>query len=466
MLAITGRGYLDHLGRAITGTMPIANQGDKGTYWIDYEVFFGASLSFNLSLSISNGSNVITLQGANWADLGITTGDTVVWGDIKNFEDVTILSGNSVASIIDGNELTISAPLANTDSGVSGTIYVWKSPQAIKTNMNLIPRDQPSGIQSFIDGSSLTLVNNAIGGMSVSDVLPLTIVGNQSGGAIVSASIERLANSRGGNATNYRVKIVFYWWLYLTNFEDMFFDAETVTPYVFITFLPLWNNPSVSLSGGFKPLNEGNSGFRNENFNQNPNPFTIVGMRWFDGVNQIDGFDYSKVNTFEIEVMSNTGFGAFSGLIFFNDISDSDEYSASQSNNNGDYSILRHTIFAEKANIPVPSSGNSISSYLGTNGEQLTFNIDTSVSGNIMTISGTISGNNAFISKFSDDDNLEKTFAFLVRTESASFGASNYSDTVNLLAWRGVAENYPPILGNYFDGIELHDHADTLIHTY
>lgn len=467
MLTVSDRGYKDHLGRAITGKMPIANQGDKGTYWVDYEVFFGASLSFNLSVAISDGSPIVTLNGANWGDLGIASGDSINWGTVKNFEGNPIISGLSVVTIVNGNELTITAPFANTDTGISGTIYVVKSPQAVKTWINLLPKEIDSGLGSMIDATSIQLVNDDISGMAVSDVLTLLPIGSQSGGGVVSTTIERLADRRDGNAKAYRIEFTFYWWLFLTNYKNDFFDVDCVSPYVETKFLPLWNNPSVALTAGFKPAGDGNSGFSDENFNQNPNNFVVDSMTWSDGTNTVAGFDYSKVSEFEIKVTSLTGgFGSYTGLIFFNDIQDKDKYSSSTTNNNGDYSHLRHTIFAENAFIDTIGTVQTFDSFLGVNGEKLTISASATVVGAVMTIIGTITPNAQFITTFEDENNDEKMFKFLVREESASFGASNYSDTVNLTAWRGIGESYPPVLGGYFTQAELYDHADNLIHTY
>lgn len=469
MLQVTSRTYKDHLGRSITGNMPIANQGDKGTYILKYECYFGGSLSFNLSISVSAGSPVITLNGANWADFGIGEGDTVIWTDIKNSQGDSVISGTTVVYIVDGNNLTIGAPMPVTDLAVSGEFHISKAPEAVSVNLNLIPKEQPSGIASLIDGTAVTLVNNNISGMSVSDVLPLSQIGNLSGGGIAYAQIKRLADTRAGAAKNYEIQIDFYWWYFLNEKADLFFDIETVAPYVECAFLPRWNNPSIALRSQFKPLGDGNSGFRDENFNQKPNHFNIVSASWTDGTNAIGGFDYSKDSYFNVEVenINAGGFGAKLGLIFFNDIQDADFYSASPNNNNGDYSHLQHTIFSEYADIIVGGSVVSFDSQTGKNGEKLSFtNVKAEMSGANVVFSGKITPNAQFISTFSDANNLEKIFTLLVRCESASFSPSNYSDTVNLTAWTGEAKDYPPILGGYFENVWLYDHADNLIHTY
>lgn len=468
MLEVFDRGYKDHLGRAITGKMPIANQGDKGTYWVDYEVFFGLTLSFDVSIQLTAGSSNWTLNGATWGDIGITSGDTIVTVGVTNTNDSPLADSSILISLVNGNVATlVTGASAINQMFVGGTIYVVKSPQAVKTWLNLLPKEIDSGLGSMIDTTSIQLVNDDISGMSVSDVLTLLPIGSQSGGGVVSTTIERLADRRGGNAKAYRIEFTFYWWLFLTNYKNDFFDVDCVSPYVETKFLPLWNNPAVSLTSGFKPVGDGNSGFSDENFNQNPNNFIVDSMTWSDGANTIAGFDYSKVSEFEIKVTSLTGgFGNYTGLIFFNDIQDKDKYSSLTTNNNGDYSHLKHTIFAENALIDTVGTVQTFDSFIGVNGEKLTISASATVVGSVMTIIGATIPNAQFTTTFEDENNDEKTFKFLVREESASFGASNYSDTVNLTAWRGIGESYPPILGGYFTLAELYDHADNLIHTY
>lgn len=470
MLTVFNRAYFDHLGREITGKMPIGNQGDKGSYQVDYEVYFGGTLSYNLSISTTAGSFEMTLNGANWADYGITAGDIVNFSDLKDAEETGGFTGTREVVLVNGNVAVVTTAFAPLSfMYVSGEFYVTKNPEAVKTFLNLIPSDQPSGLGSLIDSTSIASTRNDILTMGILDIRTLTPIGNQSGGGIESITIQRLANRKSDRAKAYRIKYTFYWWYFLTNKEDLFFDVDCVAPYVETYFLPQWNNPSVALMTGFKPLGDGNSGFRNENFNQNPNKFVVDSMKWFDGINQIGGFDYAKPVDFEIKISktTGTGFGTKAGLIFFNDIQDQDVYSASQSNNNGDYSHLRHTIFAEFSQITVGGSASTFDSYLGVNGEKITFsNVLAAEVAGILTITGTTTPNALFTAKFDDPNNSEKMFVFLARTETISPPATNYSDTVNLMVWRGIGEAYPPILGSYFTQAELFDHSDQLIYAY
>src|SRR5690554_3963694 len=101
MLQVTSRTYKDHLGRSIAGNMPIANQGDKSTYILNYECYFGGTVSFNVSISASVDSYQMTMNGANWSDYGITAGDVVVFVDLKDAEEDATISGSKTVSIVD-----------------------------------------------------------------------------------------------------------------------------------------------------------------------------------------------------------------------------------------------------------------------------------------------------------------------------------------------------------------------------
>ena len=464
MLTVINRQYKDHLGRVITGSMPIANQGDGAYYILDYEVYFGGNLSYNLSFSTSNGSPIVTLNGANWSDFGISSGDTIEFVAINNATNDAPFTGSKVVNLVNGNQMTLSTSWADSQMYVSGEFYVNKSPEAVKSSINLIPNTQNSGLASFIDNSVVNLVNNDISGMAVNDVLPVDVEGDLSGSAILQSTIERLADRKSGKAKAYRLEIQYINWLYLSRFAPMFFSSECTTPFVSTSFLPLWNNPAVALSSDFKLENDGNSGFRDENFNGNVDNFKVVSMAWEDADgNSIGGIDSAKDSffTLQIENISGGGFGWQVGLIIFNDIEDEDIYSADVINNNGDYSHLNHTLFTQKENIPSNGVLNVINGSVGLSGEQLIVEVTVTVSGNVITYEGKVTPNAAFTANFVSSNN--KRFVMLARVESATFGASNYSDTVNKTAWIGEVEDYPPVLGSYYVGIVVNDHANNQI---
>lgn len=464
MLTVIDRKYKDHLGRLINGNMPIANQGDKGTYILDYEVYFGGNLSYNLSFSTSDGSPIITLNGANWSDFGISSGDTIEFVSIDNATNDAQFTGSKTVNLVNGNQMTLSTAWDSSQMYVSGEFYVNKSPQAVKSSINLIPNTQNSGLASFIDNSIVNLVNNDISGMAVSDVENLSIEGDLSGSAILQATIERLADRKARRAKAYRLEIQYINWLYLSRFAPMFFSNECTTPFVSTSFLPLWNNPAVALSSDFKLENDGNSGFRDENLNGNVDNFKVLSMTWLDADGySIGGIDSAKESSFKFQVenVAGGGFGSNVGLILFNDIEDEDVYSADPLNNNGDYSHLNHTLFTEKHNIPSDGTSTVINGSVGVNGEQLTIEVEATATGDAITYEGKVTPNAEFTATFASSNN--KRFVMLARVESATFGASNYSDTVNKTAWIGDVEDYPPVLGSYYTNIVVNDHANNQI---
>lgn len=464
MLTVINRQYKDHLGRLITGNMPIANQGDKGTYILDYEVYFGGYLSYNLSISTSPGSPITILNGADWSDFGISSGDTIEFVGLYDATNEHTFNGSATVNLVNGNQMTLAASWIDAQMYVGGEFYVNKSPQSVKSSLNLIPNTQNGGLASFIDNSVVNLINDDISGMAVNDVLPLNIEGDLSGSAILQATIERLADRKSGRAKAYRLEIQYINWLYLSRFAPMFFSNECTTPFVSTTFLPLWNNPAVALTSDFKLENDGNSGFRDENFNGNVDNFKVISMAWFDADGYpIGGIDSAKDSffTLQIENIAGGGFGSEVGLILFNDIEDEDAYSADPLNDNGDYSHLNHTLFTQKEDIPTSGTLTVINGSVGLNGEQLTVEVTATVSGNIITYQGKVTPNAEFTATFANSN--DKRFVMLARVESDDFGASNYSDTVNKTVWIGEVEDYPPFLGSYYTNIVVNDHANNQI---
>lgn len=461
-LQVKQRWYVDHLGRTIG--FPVGNQGDKGVYVVEYSCFFGTYATQNSPIQvIGGGDTTIQLSQGTWEELGITSGDTIII-DLQNDEGDLVLIGSTTVLIVEGNELRIDFSYSYSFTSFNGFVYSNKTPQSVETLFNLIPHDQNDGMESFIDSSITKLRYNNLASLNPSNSAPMTLVGNVSGSIINSAVISRLNNETdpisGGNILIYQISISFQWYGYLSAFlQDYFFDGKTVTPIVKTSIFPQFNNMGILLSNTFKLQNDGNSGFRDENFNQGVDNFTVDSFVWRDvNSNPIGAFDYQNPSRFEFQVTSLAGFGNNFGLIFFNDVQDLDTISANTDNNNGDFNHARHTILAEVATLTA-TTGQSFNSVLGVNGEQLSFSeINISVAGNIATVTGLITPNSQFADKFSEPDYLEKNFAFLFRCETSSFGANNYSTTVNSTLWTGQGEVAPIILGQFDGGRTIYDH--------
>lgn len=466
MITVTNREYKDHLGRVIAGGMPIANQGDRGAYSLNYAVFHGVVVTNNTVIEVVQGSPAsLVLSGVEngWNGIGAVAGDTLEL-ELTDQQGTTLTLSVPI-TIVDGNTLVIGLNIPFQFTASEGHAYINKTPQAVDCFINLVPSDSSGNTESIIDNTVVRISNSNISGLAVGANAPLTEAGNRSGAIINLAKIYRLANSSlyGGVVYNYRVEIDFTWWLFLSVFQqDYFFDIKTTTPFIRSSFYPIFNNFGTALTADFKPETDGNSGFRNENFNQNESPFSIESFIWKDtSGNVIESFDYSQDVEFEFDLMTSDTFGTNFGLIFFNDIQDVSEISADVSNDNGQYNHARHTIFAEKATLTA-TVGQSFSSSLGKDGEKIDFtDIEISISGSIATIKGKASPNTEFIEKFSNPENSEKTFTMLVRSETASVPASNYSKTVNTTAWEGEGEIAPVILGAFpFHDEEIYDHVN------
>lgn len=466
MINVIKREYRDHLGRLITGGMPIANQGDRGTYYIDYAVFHGVAVTNNTVIEVVQGApSRLVLSGVNngWSGIGAVAGDTLFFSLVD--QEGTDLTGSSIINVVDGNTLVLDFSLPVQFTASEGYAYINKTPQAVDSFINLIPSDSTGSTESIIDGTVVRVSNSNISGLAVGSDAPLIEVGNRSGGIVNFAKIYRLENTSlyGGTVYNYRIEINFTWWLFMSIFnQDYFFDIKTVTPFVRSSFYPIFNNFGTALTADFKPETDGNSGFRNENFNQNESQFKIESFIWKDlEDNVIEAFDYSKQVKFELELSTLDTFGTNFGLIFFNDIQEISEISADASNNNGSFNHARHTILAEKSDL-TQTSGQSFISYAGKNGEEIEFtDISISISGSIATISGQTSPNSEFIDNFSNPENSDKRFVLLVRSETASVPSSNYSKTVNTTAWEGDGEIAPIILGGFpFHDEIIFDHVN------
>ncbi len=465
MISINTRSYRDHLNRVIAGGMPIANQADEAIYITSFKLFHGTILNDSVSVQLVAGTPAqLIVSGVEngWAGLGISAGDTIAVS-LEAIDGSSTVSGNFAVNIVDGDTLTSSGfPISINSS--EGFVYVNKSPQAFEANINLVPSDGGDNLNSIIDNTTIRLINENISTLGVGSGVSLTQIGNRSGGIIRNATLGRKPDSftsQGILVREYELAIRFVWWGYLSVFgEDYFQDASCITPIVKATFFPVFNDHATQLSTTFKPLTDGNSGFRNENFNQNPNPFNVQTFTWKDeNDNPIGAFDYSQNCKFEAEISSTIGFGTNFGLIFFNDIGDTDLITATTENTIGNYGHDQLTLLGEKADLTA-TTGQSLTSALGINGEQYTISgIEISTTGTIATVKGQFFPNQAFTDKFSDENNTEKDFAFLFRCEGTSLPATNYSKTVNNLIWKGTGDVSPIILGEYPMTSSIFDHA-------
>lgn len=452
-LQIKSTGYFDHLGRSIG--FPIANQGDKGTHRITYQCFFGVHATQGMPIQIIGGADtIIQLAQGNWSDHGIVAGDSVTF-NFANYENTVTFSGTVNALSVDGNSLRIEYGWSQSMISMNGYLYTNKTPQALESDFNLIPSTQASGMESIIDTSVTRFRADSIASLAVNGTVNLVQIGNKSGSIVEDIELKRLANEvdplSGGNVLVYQVDVKFTWWGYLTElFQDYFFNAKTITPIISTRVFPQFNNYGVRMENTYKLPNDGNSGFRNENFNQGISEFQLTSFTWKDvSDNVIGAFDYSQPCKFEATINTNSTFGTNFGLIFFNDIQDLTSISAGINNDNGQYSHEQLTLFGQVANLTTSSTG-TFTTATGVNGEQLTFSgITVAVSGTTATIKGTLTPNSEFTAKFEDENNFEKRFGLLFRSETASFPQPNYSTTVNTTLWVGNGEVAPVVLGAY-----------------
>jgi hypothetical protein len=449
-LTVTNRAYKDHLGRTINGKMPIGNMGDKGVYSIDVECEFAVYLSFNLTVSVNTGSSTIILNGGTWNEYGFNSGDSFTV-EIWNFEHDKSFTGTLTINIINGSEMTINGiTFTETFVATTGYLYVNKAPQSILTEFNLTPHDS-NNLQSLVDATTPRYINNAINGLAVSGSAFLNPLLDYSGHGIEQVKITRNSDTKSGRARNYTIEVTFYWWLYLSEFTDEFFDTATVTPIIKPTFYPLWNDVSSFLTTTFKAVGDGNSGFRNENFNQNVNNFKILSSVFKNSVNNnvIGGIDYLRKTKFEITVenVNSLGFGNKLGLVMFNDLQDKLNYQTNATLKNFKHTEI--TALLEHNELTMGGAGVTINSKTNNNGGSYTItNAKVEMVGANAKFSGEIEFNAQFKAQLSTEE--ENNFVLLVRCESSSFSANNYSDTVNLLAWIGEAKSYPVIMGKYW----------------
>jgi hypothetical protein len=296
-----------------------ANGGD----WVDGQSLFttrfqAGSGTSNKITYYNQGSNYwLQFDNASWADAGFLEGDTItITATVyANGQNSQAQSWVSTITYINGNELYLNAPLGPYIGGfgtpgngttfpldgiLSGmSVVADKLPNALEFYFNLTPNGTVS-LNSLIDSELNRFELQDVDAMTIADVLPMTQLGNKSGGLIKDVNITYLANNTGG----YNDFKVTYKFLQYVIIQDGFIipavyeNAGHVAPIINIKGFAQYGNPNGVLQDTTTNL-EANTGEYNENYNGAPNNYTLQSIVWNNVLGDvIEALDYSATSSF------------------------------------------------------------------------------------------------------------------------------------------------------------------------
>lgn len=335
-LSITDRTYKTRNNAA--ALFPIANAGQIVTETFKINVDFNF-ISSNTEQVLFVAVNKLQLIGSSnpvWAEKGIAIGDVLeLSGTIAINANITLTSTSVTVIDIVGNLMTVqpniepTVPLpppfqndtvvgslmpqtSGTNSNTPLTIVntTNSAPDAIEFYHNLIANSTTSGINSLFDGEVNRFLVEGVGAMVVTDVIQCQILGKKSGGAYISAQLERLADVSGQRVYEVTLRYGNPYKFFDADFTEPlpYQSNESLKPFYRVICYPQYNNPNAGLQVETSNL-LGNFGWYNENFNQGENDFTVESVTILDSLgNALTQPDHSQENTIKIVINGSAAF--------------------------------------------------------------------------------------------------------------------------------------------------------------
>lgn len=263
----------------------------------------GFTSTTNQQVVVSASNELTVFGGVNWSDFGIVVGNSIdidATGSAINVT-VTVTEINGNVLVHDGD---LSANLSETyPTPDNSSLVVVNNTNSdidqLDVLFNLINNDANSGEQSLIDGEVNKIRFSGVSAMVATDTVTGVVLGNKSGGAIISALLTKDASNE------YTLDIDFANWLDYVDLEPnetpSYYVADaSIKPYFKFEGKVEASNPNSSIvSTYFDTL--GNVGFIGENYNQGVNPFTPISVTLTtDDGQELEQIDHTQPTNVQI----------------------------------------------------------------------------------------------------------------------------------------------------------------------
>jgi len=391
MLQVIGRKFIDDQARELS--FPFFSGYDRVRAVYSVEIDFSINLSFSNAV-VKDGNSLILTSGS-WEDFGI-----IVGADISGTYGANTIPGGTTITYIDGGLMMTDTALSGTDgdSFPSGSIVCDVDPDALEFYFNLIPNSVSGGQNSLIDNEVNRFQVFLDGLTTGGGTLPFSQLGNKSGGAGISAIVDRTGT------TTYDIYIYFNSWG--VKLPSEFLASACLKPYIKIIAYPQFNNPTVSIETVNTP-SDANTGLWNEVGNGATPAYDLDSISWFGG-----SFFYNEESIFTAVINGNfDATSKFNVCIFFDSDIDSEYKNLPLSLNNN----LMFNSSNSALGIGV-SSG--FVSGTRADGSNFTMDLDIDTTSTTATIIGTINGNTDFkdfIESLAEED---RKFKILILKQS------------------------------------------------
>lgn len=430
---ITNREFTDYQGRTLTfpyfsGFDPIVA---KYTFQGQFSVTFST-----ISGVMKDGDSLVLVSGS-WEELGFFDGA----GVSGTYGSETIAGGTTV-EFVDGATMFLSGTLSGTDGTVytSGTITCDDPPNALDVFFNLVPNQNGAQNEySLIDGEANKFTVN-LNSLAVGATATMTRAGNFSGGSIMSAEVERLADSGGKRV--YEVSITFKVWT--VKLPDQYLTTNCVKPWIKIRIMPEYNNPTVYTDLINSPA-DANTGWLNERGNGNIPDYTVGTIQWENmSGDPLPAMDHTQSTRFEVPIIGTFTSGSKLNIAWYFDSIEDVDYK------NLPLPIDNNLMFVTSDTPLVIGTGNpDLTGAERADGAGLVLSdIEITQSGTSAIFSGTLTPNQEFTDFINSKGILNRNYILTIRVEDPSL-TDNLVNPVWVIADRSVMQKEVIPLGSY-----------------
>ena len=321
MVKILLRKFFDSLGRETL--FPRGAQDEIITDEIVVNIDYNFKSTLQNQVTIED-TNTVKLSQGEWTT--IAAGDVVVFDFTVNklnpatgeIAPISPSSGSTATvQSVEGDKLIFATPIfvgvvgevlpSTYNDPLTLTFDPIKAPKLLDTFYNLILNENDGGRESLIDGSVNRVVFD-VDGMALSDERDGSILGDKSGGALLSAKVEKVSET----VNNYKLTFKYWNWLKFElldfNKPSFYQNDSSIKPYFEIIARRELQNPNIFTSNKFSFL-KGNLGWYKELYNQGEMPWSFKSVIFKDtDDNVISDIDFAKNTNVEIILESTADF--------------------------------------------------------------------------------------------------------------------------------------------------------------
>jgi len=303
-LQIIDRVYTDDQGRDLD--FYLGNVGRYCEMTLDVKTSF--SITLTPSVSAVKEEYSLTLTSGAWEDYGVYEGVTV-----GGFYGDNPISGT--VEFVDGALMILDTALVGTSEVYTyGTITFDVNPQAFEFYFNFVQNTVTGNEFSLIDGEVQRFIVTGTDTLTaLGSTLAFSQEGNKSGGSQMYPTIQRITDDADGSKV-FRIFTQFKQ-PYLIQ-SDLYTTSNCVKPWVKISALPQYQNPSIKSTVISVPSN-GNTGHIGEVFNGGVPEYTLTSVDWTIGGDAVTTFDHTQPTNFQIRIDGVFSASSKLNLIFY-----------------------------------------------------------------------------------------------------------------------------------------------------